>query len=204
MGVATPGNGFAETGRQGDRNCQPGYRGFKHRQVNAAALPGKLPFVKGLHQHAVSMLTGAHVGQRDPQNLRISIGFPGQFHQSRAGLQNRVIGAFIAVGSETGDAQPDDIRFDRLECIVADAQFFVIARQLVGCKNIHLQLRDELIKNFLPFFFRQVQGQGLFTGIDAQIIGVHAFFRQHVVADHPVGITVNRVFQPDDVHPVLG
>jgi len=60
------------------------------------------------------------------------------------------------------------------------------------------------VKKLAAFGFSHVQAQGLLAGIDAQKISVHALFAQDVVADHAVGIPVDRMLQPDHVHSILG
>ena len=59
---------------------------------------------------------------------------------------------------------------------------------------------DKALEDFLTFGVCEIQGQGLFPGIDGKIVGVHLLFMEDVISYEPVGISIDRVFQPYHGH----
>jgi len=51
---------------------------------------------------------------------------------------------------------------------------------------------------------RKIECQTLLPSVDTEIIGIHPFFTQHVLTDHPVWVPINRVFKTDNIHTILG
>ncbi len=137
MGIAPAGERSPQTGK-GNGNRYPGQGRFVHGHIHAGTLTGDLSLVKRLHDQPVTVFTGAHVRKRNTGYIGFTFLLTRQIHQTRSGLQNRIIGGLIALRSETRNAQPDDIRLERLYGFVIDPQFFIVAGKLVGGKNVDL------------------------------------------------------------------
>ena len=149
------------------------------------------------------MFTRPHIRQGNTHGLGGPSSLTGHLHKPGPGLKDRIVGAFIAVRSEPGYTQPDDILLDRLERFIIDSEFFIIPGKLIGRKNIGVQLLYQGIKDLPPFRLSQIQRQGLFAGIDAEEIGIHPFLAKDIFADQPVGIPINGMLQPDDLHAIV-
>jgi hypothetical protein len=172
--------------------------------VDAGAFARRLSLEERFHKLAVAVDAGPHVRQRNADHLGVAFGFAGHFHETRSGLEDRVIGRLVAVRPESGHPKPDDVGLQRFHGFIIDAQLLVVSGKLVRRKNVDFEFLDQAVKNLLAFRIRQVEAERFLARVDAQEIGIHAIFAQDVISDQSVGVPVDRVFQPVDLHPVLG
>ncbi|OPY05291.1 MAG: hypothetical protein A4E61_00360 [Syntrophorhabdus sp. PtaB.Bin184] len=150
------------------------------------------------------MFARPHVRQGNADHLRVLAGIARQFHESSPCLKDRIVCRFVAVGPETCQAYPHNVRFDGLQGLVSYAELFIIPWKLVRGEDVNLQIDNQVFENVFPLGSTQVESDTLLPRVDGHEVGVHPFLAQSVLTYHAVGIPVHRVFEPYHFHAVHG
>ena len=158
------------------------------------------------HDHRVDEPRGALIGSA----LRFAPGAPGAQGgldlalEAAAGLEYRVIGRFVRIGTETTEAHPDDVRLDGLDVLIVDSQLAYGLRKGIHREDVDIEFQDEIFENLLGFGLGQIQSERFLAGVEGEEVAAHRVLTFTVrLPDAAVGIGELGVLKTDNAGPLL-